>query len=186
MRLFIPIPQSTVVNGIRHRERIKATLSAVHLRGLSLDAGAKVVAELLAPLKAPQIPETDLLFPILKPTTYVNNKELILSFYADSREGRQELPLLQIRGLALIDGKTDFSSLEAPAPDSTLAYLAAQHKSPCKGGYLILRRADEQDEVSDVILYCPRSLHQAQQIADFYFRVFPREKAQLSLSQLGA
>lgn len=181
----IPIPRTTVANGIRHRERIKATLSAVHLRGLSLDTGTRVVAELLAPLKAPQVLETDLLFPVSNPTTYVNNEEPILSFYIDSRKERQELPLRQIRGLALISGKTDFFPPEAPAPNSTSAYIAAQHKSPCKGGYLILRRIDEQDEVSDVILHCPRSLHQAQQIADFYFSIFPREQFQLSLSQLG-
>lgn len=52
----IPMPMSPVVNGIRHRERIVATLDAVHLHGLPLEEGKTVVAELLAPPEKPADP----------------------------------------------------------------------------------------------------------------------------------
>lgn len=181
----IPMPMSPVVNGIRHRERIIATLDAVHLHGLPLEEGKTVVAELLAPLKNPQVPENDLRFAVPSTAVYTENSEPVLSFYADGWEGRRELPLSRIRGLALIPGDTDLSA-RSFTPESPLGHIAAQG-APCKGGWLVLRcAAEDQAGTEDVILFFPRTLRKAQQAADYYFQNTRPGGEQLSLEQLGA
>lgn len=181
----IPMPMSPVVNGIRHRERIIATLDAVHLHGLPLEEGKTVVAELLAPLKNPQVPENDLRFAVPSTAVYTENSEPVLSFYADGWEGRRVLPLSMIHGLALIPGDTDLSA-QSFTPESPLGRIAARCARPCRGGWLVLRCAGEDPAgTEDIILLFQRTLRQAQQAADYYFQhIHPGETA-LTLTQLG-
>lgn len=180
----IPVPKSTIVNGIRHRERIEATLTAIHLQGFPLEAGKEVILELLSPMKEPQVPETDHLFPIENPTFFEENNEPVLSVYANGWDGRREIPLRLIQGLALIPGNTDFSDPGCFLPGSPLSCIAANHGAKPKGGYLVLRCGGE--EQGDIMLMCPHSMRHAQQIADYYFRNTCPDGSPLSLSELGA
>lgn len=181
----IPMPMSPVVNGIRHRERIVVTLDAVHLHGLPLEEGKAVVAELLAPMKDPQVPENDLRFAVSNTAAYSDNREPVLSFYAAGWEGRRELALNRVRGLALIPGDADLSA-RSFTPESPLGRIAAQGKL-CKGGWLVLRCAGEDPaQTQDVILFFPRTLRKAQQAADYCLQHICPGGGALSSEQLGA
>lgn len=174
------MPMSTLANGMHHRERIKASLRAIHLRGLSLSAGEAITAELFLPLDQPQFPENDHLFPIQDPTAYEENTVPVLSIYASSWDKRMSLPLEDIEGMALIPCGDELAG--SFRPDSALACIAAHCRAGSKGGYLVLRRAGQEDTV----LWCPRSLRQAKQIMEYYFQHIRPGDSPLPLSQLGA
>lgn len=172
MRGF-PMPMTPVVNGIRHKKRLKATLTANHLCGLSIPEGKEIVAELLEPSADPFLPQIDHLFPIPDPSGPEQPEEPILSIYSNGMEGRIRVPMSNIKGLRLIsenelDALVTEDSFSSESPLSRIFAYRRAHKLGTKSGYLVLLCEDSDVAHGYIVFACPRYLRNAEKIVDYY------------------